>query len=130
MWFEISLVPFILLLVLFFIFFVVQEGSKWQKHKYLGVFARFIQASPRRTFLIFFTIMVLSVPSTMMLLHGYWVDALAGAGMPDSQTPGVYTLLVMILVLAAIIPVMWSSFRTWRQTVRSAAEVRVRTTAE
>jgi hypothetical protein len=130
LWFEIMLIPFILLLVLFLIFFIVQEGSKWQKHRFLGVFARFIQASPRRGFVVFFILTFLTIPATLGVLHGWWTDQLLGPGMPDSQTPIVNTLLILILILAGTIPVMWGSFRTWRQAVRSAAEVRVRTTSE
>jgi hypothetical protein len=36
----------------------------------------------------------------------------------------------MFLMLAGMIPVMWSSFRTWRQAVRSAREVKVQTPTE
>ena len=126
--FAIALVPFIYLLIFFGIFFVVQEGTRWQKHEVLGVFARFIQASPLRGFLTFLVILLLLFPAIILMLWGMWVDSLVNLAIPNNTTPVVNLLLINILILAGMFPVMWSSFRTWRQAVRSAAEVRVRTT--
>lgn len=126
--FALALVPFIYLLLFFGIFFVVQEGTRWQKHEVLGVFARFIQASPLRGFLTFLVILILLFPAILFLLWGMWLDSWVNLAIPNNTTPIVNLLLINILILAGMFPVMWSSFRTWRQAVRSAAEVRVRTT--
>jgi hypothetical protein len=127
--FALSLIPFLYLLFFFGIFFVVQEGTRWQKHPVLGVFARFIQKSPLRGFLTFLVILILLFPAIMFMLWGMWVDAVVNVAIPNNTTPVVNLLLICILILAAMFPVMWSSFRTWRQAVRSAADVRVRTTS-
>ncbi len=126
MYFEIFLIPFILLVVLFVIFFIVSEGSRWQKHKVLGPFARIIQRSPFIGFLIFLILTIMAIPVTLLVLVGYWIDAVAANAIPANQTPVVDTLLVIMLLLSGMIPVMWSHFRQWRQAVRSMAEVRVR----
>lgn len=127
-WFYIFLVPFLLIIFLFFTFWIVQEGSRWQKHPYLGGFARFIQASPGRAFVVFLFLTILIIPSDLLVLLGAWWDLL-DLGQPIANTvPVVDSLLIMFLLLAAMIPVLWGSFRTWRQHVRSAADVRVRTT--
>jgi len=125
MWFEILLIPFFFIVALFLIFWIVAEGSRWQKHRFLGPFARTIQASPLRAFLIFFLLAVLAIPSAMGFLLGFWVDAIDAHQIPGNTTPVVDTLLITILVLSAMIPVVWSHFRVWRQAVRSAAEVKV-----
>ncbi|MFW9910622.1 MAG: hypothetical protein ACFFEF_18865 [Candidatus Thorarchaeota archaeon] len=127
-WLTVFLVPFTLIIVLFLIFWIVQEGSRWKKHRLLGPFARFIQASAGRAFAIFFVLTIMIVPSTLGLMQGIWMDIFAAGGAPSNTTTVVNILLIMFLLLAMMIPVLWSSFRTWRQTVRSAAEVRVRTT--
>jgi hypothetical protein len=124
MYFELALAIFFLLLLIFIAFFLTMEGTKWQKHRFLGVFARFIQKSARRAFVVFFIITILIIPSTLFIGVGYWVE---NAPLPDT-TPIVVTLLLMFLMLSGMIPVMWGRFRTWRQAVRAAAEVRVRTT--
>ncbi len=127
MYLELSLIPFAILLVLFLCFFVTAEGSKWQKHPQLGVFARFIQVSPLRGFLVFFVLTILMVPSVLLIILGYWTDAVITGTVPNTTTPIVNVLLLLLLILSGMIPVLWSHFRTWRQAVRSAAEVRVRT---
>lgn len=129
MFFELALIPFLLILLLFLIFWIVQEGSRWQKHPQLGVFARFIQVSPGRTFFVFFILTFLLVPATLLLLEGMWLDLLATGGTLTNTVPLVNTLLLMFLILAGMIPVAVGSFRTWRHSVRSIAETRVRTTA-
>ncbi len=128
MYFEIFLIPLIIVIVLFVIFFIVAEGSHWQKHRVLGPFARFIQRSHFVGFITFLFLTLLSIPVTLLVLTGYWMDALAAGSPPSNQVPVVDTLLVIMLLLAAMIPVMWSHFRQWRQAVRSMSEVRVRTT--
>jgi len=129
MYFELSLIPFSLIVLLFLIFWIVQEGSRWQKHPQLGVFARFIQSSAGRAFFSFFMLTVLLVPTTLLLLQGVWWDLLATGDAITNTVPVVDTLLLMFLILAGMIPVTISSFRTWRHSVRAAAEVKVRTTA-
>ncbi|MHA2142659.1 MAG: hypothetical protein ACXADC_15545 [Candidatus Thorarchaeota archaeon] len=124
----IMVVPFMLVLYLFVIFWIVEQGSRWQKHPQLGVFARFIQRSQFRTFITYFMLTFLMIFTVIGLMVGFWFDAI-NAGTPiRNTTPVVNSLLVVFLLLAAMIPVMWSSFRRWRQAVRSAADVRVRTT--
>ncbi len=127
-WVLIFLIPFLAIILLFFIFWIVAEGSRWQKHRFLGAFARFIQASAGRAFATFFALTILIVPATLMLLIGVWWDILAEGGAPSNTVPVVNTLLIMFVLLAAMIPVLWGSFRTWKQGVRSAADVRVRST--
>jgi len=127
MYFELFLIPFVITVLLFVIFFIVDEGSHWQKHRVLGVFARFIQASHARGFFVFFALTILSIPFTFLPLVGYWIDAIAANAIPTNQSAIVNTLLVMMVLLSLMIPVTWSHFRQWRQAVRSMAEVRVRT---
>ena len=122
------MIPFLLVLYLFVIFWIVEQGTRWQKHPYLGVFARFVQKSQFRTFITYFFLTILMVLGVVGLMVGFWLDAY-NAGTPVQNTvPVVNSLLVIFLLLSAMIPVMWSSFRRWRQAVRSAADVRVRTT--
>ncbi len=128
MYFELSLIPFSLIVLLFLIFWIVKEGTRWQKHPRLGVFARFIQVSAGRAFFSFLILTILLVPATLLLLQGVWWDLLATGESIPNTVPVVNTLLLMFLILAGMIPVMISSFRTWRHAVRSAAEVKVRTT--
>ena len=127
MYFEIFLVPWAINILLFVIFFIVAEGTRWQRHKTLGGFARFIQASPARGFFVFFILTVMMIPLTLLVLHGSWLDMYPD-NIPANTTPIVSALLMTMLLLALSIPVMWSHFRTWRQAVRSAAEVKVRST--
>jgi hypothetical protein len=129
MWFELMLIPFFVLNVLFLIFWIVQEGSRWQKHGLLGPFARFIQASALRAFIIFLVFTIALVPVTLGLMMGVWLDLLDSGHSIANTTPVVNTLLIMFLLMAMYIPVLWGAFGTWKQTVRSAAEVRVRTTS-
>lgn len=131
MWFEILMLPFLGILILFIIFWIVQEGSHWQKRKFLGPFAKFIQASPLRAFLIFLVITILMVPSMLLLLLGLSWDIMNESirGQLADTVPIVNTLLLTFLMFAMMIPVLWSSFRTWRHSVRQIAEVRVRTTS-
>ncbi len=128
MYFELSLIPFSLIVLLFLIFWIVKDGTRWQKHPQLGVFARFIQVSPGRAFFSFFILNVLLVPATLLLLQGVWWDLLATGKAISNTVPVVNTLLIMFLVLAGMIPVTSGSFGTWRHAVRAAAEVKVRTT--
>jgi hypothetical protein len=128
MYFELGLIAFFLLIFLFVAFWLTAEGSVKQKHKYLGVFARFIQKSAGRAFVVFFVITILTIPVTMSIGIGYWMDAVSIEIPPENPVPIVMTLLLMFLVLSGMLPVMWGRFRIWRQTVRAAAEVRVRTT--
>ncbi len=131
MWLEILMLPFLGILILFIIFWIVQEGSHWQKRKFLGPFAKFIQASPLRAFLIFLVITILMVPSMLLLLLGLSWDIMNESirGQLADTVPIVNTLLLTFLMFAMMIPVLWSSFRTWRHSVRQIAEVRVRTTS-
>ncbi len=124
MWLEITIIPFILLFIVFLIFWIVHEGSRWQKHRYLGVFARITQASPRRGFLIFFFLTIMFIPLAVLVMTGLWMDT-----MPSPQKGDVVNvMLVTLVVLSFAFPVMWGSFRTWRQTVRAEAEMKIRPT--
>ena len=127
MWLEITLIPFILTLVLFFIFWIVHEGSRWQKHPQLGIFARIIQASPGRAFLIFFILMIMLIPLALMVMIGQWIDVI-NSGMTPSKSDVVVMMLLLLLVLAGSFPIMWGSFRTWRQAARAEGELKVRPT--
>ncbi|MFW9968121.1 MAG: hypothetical protein ACFFEA_13280 [Candidatus Thorarchaeota archaeon] len=121
------MIPFLLVLYLFVIFWIVEQGTRWQKHPYLGVFARFVQKSQFRTFITYFFLTILMVLGVIGLMVGFWLDAY-NAGTPVQNTvPVVNSLLVVFLLLSAMIPVMWSSFRRWRQAARSAADIQVRT---
>ncbi|NHJ14875.1 MAG: hypothetical protein EAX95_14435 [Candidatus Thorarchaeota archaeon] len=124
----IALIPFLIIIYLFVIFWVVQEGTRWQKHPDLGVFARFIQKSNRRSFFVFLFLTFIMIPSVLFVMQGYWLDRqILGIPIPNT-TPVVNALLVIFLLLAMMLPIMWGSFRRWRQAVRAEAEVRVRTT--
>ena len=124
----IFLLPFLFIIYLFLVFWVVQEGTRWQKHPDLGIFARFIQKSFRRTFFVFLMLTIIMIPSVLMVMQGFWLDSIALGHPISNTTPVVNSLLVIFLLLAMMIPVMWGSFRRWRQAVRAEAEVRVRTT--
>ncbi|MGY5873345.1 MAG: hypothetical protein RTV72_13930 [Candidatus Thorarchaeota archaeon] len=126
MWLEFFLIPFIAVIALFVIFWIVHEGSRWQKHSFLGVFARIIQASPRRGFFIFFILTLLTFPTAMLVMTGLWWDKLL-LGSPE-KTDVVNVMLVMFLVLAFTISVLWGAFRTWRHSARAEAEEKVRMT--
>jgi hypothetical protein len=70
----------------------------------------------------------LLVPVTLLLLEGMWLDLQATGGTLTNTVPIVTTLLLMFLLLAGMLPVTLGSFRTWRHSVRSIAEAKVRTT--
>lgn len=127
MWLQIMLIPLVIILVLFFIFWIVHEGTRWQKHRYLGAFARFIQASPRRTFLTFLLLFLLIFPATILVMTGMWWDSLASELGPQ-RTDIVNIMLILFLVLAFTFPVMYSSLGTWRNVRRAEAEMKVRPT--
>ncbi|MFW9912489.1 MAG: hypothetical protein ACFFEU_08450 [Candidatus Thorarchaeota archaeon] len=124
----IMIIPFLLIIYMFVIFWIVEQGSRWQKHPYLGVFARFIQKSQFRTFIVFFILTFLMIFGVLGIMVGFWADTINAGVAIRNTAPVVDSLLLAIVLLAAMIPVMWSSFRRWRQAVRSAAEVRVRPT--
>ncbi len=127
MWFEIMLIPFIILTILFFIFWIVHEGTRWQKHPTLGFFARFIQASPRRAFLTFFTLFILLIPAALLLMTGVWWDSLETT-MGPQKVDVVVVMLLVFLVLAMAFPVMYSSLGIWRNAKRAEAEMKVKPT--
>lgn len=129
MFYELSLIPYLLIVLLFLIFWIVKEGSRWKKHPQLGVFARFIQTSPARGFFTFLILTLLFLPATLLLLLGGWTDLQASGIQLTNTVPIVNTLLMMFLVLAGMIPIMYSSFGVWRHSVRAIAETKVRTTA-
>ncbi|MHA1925233.1 MAG: hypothetical protein ACW974_04915 [Candidatus Thorarchaeota archaeon] len=120
------IIPFLIVLYLFVIFWMVEQGSRWQKHQYLGLFARFIQKSQFRAFITFFSLTFLMVFGLLGVMMGFWVDSINIGTAIRNTSPVVNSLLLMFLLLSAMIPIMWSSFRRWRQAARSAAEVRVR----
>ncbi|MHA1943544.1 MAG: hypothetical protein ACW96M_04020 [Candidatus Thorarchaeota archaeon] len=125
MWLQIFLIPFIILIAIFFTFWMVHEGTRWQKHPQLGAFARFIQASPRRTFLVFFALFILMIPACILLMTGLWMDNL-GTDLGPQRVDVVNVMLVLFLVLAFSFPVMYSSLGTWRNAKRAEAEMKVR----
>jgi hypothetical protein len=127
MWLEIMLVPFILSVIIFFLFWIVHEGSHWQKHPYLGRFARIIQTSPGRAFGIFFTLTMLLIPLAILVMTGMWIDGI-NSGVTPAKSDVVNIMLVTLLMLSMTFPIMWGSFRTWRQAVRAEAEMKVRPT--
>ncbi len=125
MWLEIMMIPFIVILIVFFVFWIVHEGSRWQKHPQLGVFARFIQASPARGFLTFFILFILMIPATLLLMTGMWWDALDSVIGPQ-KVDVVNVMLILFLVMAFAFPVMYSALGVWRNARRAEAEMRVR----
>lgn len=129
MYYELAFIPFFIVIFLFVVFWIVAEGTRWQKHKFLGVFARFIQSSARKSFLVFFLLLVAMIPVTLGVVTGYWVDGWLVHATFSSTAPIVDTLLIILFLSAAMLPVIWSHFRKWRQAVRSAAETRVRALA-
>jgi hypothetical protein len=128
MWLEITIIPYIFAIIIFFVFWIVHEGSHWQKHPQLGIFARIIQASPRRAFLIFLTLMILLIPLALIVMIGQWMDIIGG-GLTPSKSDVVIMMLLLLLVLSGAFPIMWGSFRTWRQASRAEAELKVRPTS-
>jgi hypothetical protein len=127
MWLEIMLIPFIILLVIFFIFWIVHEGSRWQKHPQLGWFARFIQQSPKRTFVTFLTLFILMIPALLLVMEGLWWDKL-GSELGPERVDVVNVMLLMFLVLAFSFVPMYSSLGTWRNSRRAEAELKVKST--
>ena len=127
MWLEIFLIPFLAVITLFVIFWIVHEGSRWQKHKYLGSFARIIQTSPKRAFMIFLLLTLLTFPMAILVMTGLWWDKLAIEISPE-KTDVVNVMLIMFLVLAFTVSILWGSFRTWRHAARAEAEEKVRMT--
>jgi len=125
MWLELFLIPFLLVIVLFVIFWIVHEGSRWQKHPYLGVFARMIQVSPKRAFTIFLLLTLLTFPMSILVMTGLWWDKLE-VGITPEKTDVVNVMLLMFLVLAFTVSILWGSFRTWRHAARAEAEEKVR----
>lgn len=125
MWLELSLIPFLLVIILFVIFWIVHEGSRWQKHPYLGVFARIIQVSPKRGFVIFLILTLLTFPMAIFVMSGMWWDKI-NAGITPEKVDVVDVMLVMFLVLAFTVSILWGSFRTWRHAARAEAEEKVR----
>jgi hypothetical protein len=125
MWLEIMMIPFLILLIVFFLFWIVHEGTRWQKHSQLGVFARFVQASPRRNFLTFFFLFLLLIPAALLMMTGMWWDSLAGSVGPQ-KIDVVNIMLIVFLVMAFAFPVMYGSLGTWRQARRAEAEMKVR----
>ncbi|MFW9806801.1 MAG: hypothetical protein ACFFFK_08740 [Candidatus Thorarchaeota archaeon] len=127
MWLEIMLIPFFILLVIFFIFWIVHEGSRWQKHPQLGFFARFIQTSPKRAFFTFLSLFILLIPALLGLMTGLWLDKL-GTELGPERVDVVNVMLLMFLVLAFSFVPMYSSLGTWRNARRAEAELKVRPT--
>ena len=127
MWLEIFLIPFIAVILLFVVFWIVHEGTKWQKHRYFGAFARFIQSSPRRGFLVFFILTLTTFPMAALVMTGLWWDKL-DAGIIPAKSDVVNVMLIMFLVLAFTIAILWGSFRTWRHSARAEAEEAIRMT--
>jgi hypothetical protein len=127
MWLEFFLIPFLAVIILFVIFWIVHEGSRWQKHPYLGVFARIIQVSPKRSFLIFLILTILTFPMAILVMTGLWWDKLLMEITPE-KTDVVNVMLMMFLVLAFTISILWGSFRTYRHAARAEAEEKVRMT--
>ncbi|MBN2228549.1 MAG: hypothetical protein JW779_03075 [Candidatus Thorarchaeota archaeon] len=125
MWLEIFLIPFVLALVLFIIFWIVHEGSRWQKHPQLGIFARIIQASPGRAFLIFLVLTIAFIPLGLLLMTGMWIDKIA-IGITPEKSDVVNVMLLTFLVLAGAFAVMYGAYGTWRQASRAEAELKVR----
>lgn len=119
------MIPFIILLIVFFVFWIVHEGTRWQKHPQLGVFARFIQTSPRKGFITFFVLFFLLIPAALLIMTGVWWDSLASPVGPQ-KVDVVNTMLIVFLVMAFAFPVMYSSLGTWRNARRAEAEMKVR----
>ena len=129
MFYELALIPFFVVVFLFVVFWIVAEGSRWQKHKYLGLFARFIQTSAQRAFLIFLLLLLTMIPVCLGVLTGFWYDGWLVHATFSTTAPIVDTLLIILFLGSAMLPVVWSHFRKWRQAVRSGVETRVRNLA-
>ena len=127
MWLQITLIPLVILLIVFFLFWIVHEGSRWKKHHQLGVFARFIQKSPKRGFLTFLVLFLAIIPACLLFMTGIWMDSLTSQAGPQ-RTYVVDVMLILILILSFTFPVMYSSLGTWRNARRAEAEMKVRPT--
>ena len=108
MFYELALIPFFLVVFFFVVFWIVAEGSRWQKHKYLGIFARFIQTSALRAFLIFLLLLVTMVPVCLGVLTGFWYDVWIAHATISTTVPIVDTLLIILFLGSAMLPVVWS----------------------
>ncbi len=124
--FESALAILLFIIGLFVTFYVVVEGSSWQKHRIVGVFARIIQKSARRAFFIFLILMILTIPACLGVLAAFWINAVETHTIPNTTAPIVMVILTILFLLSFMLPVTWGRFRTWRIAVRSAAEVRVK----
>ncbi|MGY5856013.1 MAG: hypothetical protein RTS72_05385 [Candidatus Thorarchaeota archaeon] len=127
MWLQIMLIPFVIILVLFFIFWIVHEGTRWQKHSTLGFFARFIQSSAKRAFFTFFTLFLLLIPAALLLMSGMWLDTI-GTELGPQKVDVVNIMLIVFVMLAMAFPVMYGSLGTWRNVKRAEAEEKVKST--
>ena len=121
MWLEISIAWFIALCVLFMAFYIPLEGSHWQKHKHFGPFARFVQKTPSRGFFTFLVLMFSLAASTLLIVHGYWLDTIAAGNSITSTVPVVIALLLFFLILSLVTPILWGRFRIWRQALRASS---------
>ena len=127
MWMQITLIPLVILLIVFFIFWIVHEGSRWKKHPQLGAFARFIQKSPKRTFLTFLVLFLAIIPACLLFMTGIWLDTYETPIGPQ-RTDVVDVMLILLLILSFTFPVMYSALGTWRNARRAEAEMKVRPT--
>ena len=127
MWLQIMFIPFLILTIVFFIFWIVHEGSRWQKHRTFGVFARFIQASPRRSFFTFLMLFLLYFPAAILVMTGMWWDSLNTTIGPQ-RTDVVNVMLIALLVMCFAFVPMYSALGTWRNAKRAEAEMRVKPT--
>jgi hypothetical protein len=121
MWLEIAIAWFIAICAVFMAFYIPIEGTHWQKHKHLGPFARFIQKSPARSFFTMLFLMFSLSSSTILIVHGYWMDTISAGNPIVSTVPVVTALLLFFLILALITPILWGRFRIWRQALRASS---------
>lgn len=61
------------------------------------------------------------------MMTGLWVDGI-NTGITVAKSDIVNLMLITLLVMAGAFPIMWGSFRTWRQAARAEAEMKVRPT--
>ena len=120
MWLEITIAWFIVLCAVFMAFYIPIEGTHWQKHKHLGLFARFIQKSPARGFFTMLALMFSLSSSAILIVHGYWLDTISAGNAISSTVPVVTALLLFFFILATITPILWGRFRLWRQSQRAS----------
>lgn len=67
------------------------------------------------------------IPLALLMMTGLWVDGI-NAGITVAKSDIVNLMLITLLVMAGAFPIMWGSFRTWRQAVRAEADMKVRPT--